>query len=85
MMGSRNPALRTTILRMYDAGASVEEIMTETGKSKQNITAIIVDSGRETAFDKPWKSLDTPAAMRWAVQWNRVRREILTKYGGAVY
>ena len=37
------------ILRMYDAGESLEDIMQATGKTKATIRTTILASGRETA------------------------------------
>ena len=70
------------ILRMYDAGESLEDIMQATGKTKATIRATILASGRETADFVGFKNRYNASAQAWGVKWNHARAMVLRKLGG---
>ena len=70
------------ILRMYDAGESLEDIMQATGKTKATIRTTILASGRETADFVVFKNRYNASAQAWGVKWNHARAMVLRKLGG---
>lgn len=70
------------ILRMYDAGESLEDIMQATGKTKSTIRTTILASGRETADFVGFKNRYNASAQAWGVKWNHARAMVLRKLGG---
>lgn len=70
------------ILRMYDAGESLEDIMQATGKTKTTIRTTILASGRETADFVGFKNRYNASARAWGVKWNHARAMVLRKLGG---
>ena len=70
------------ILRMYDAGESLEDIMQATGKTKATIRTTILASGRETADFVGFKNRYNASAQAWGVKWNHARAMVLRKLGG---
>ena len=70
------------ILRMYDAGESLEDIMQATGKTKATIRTTILASGRETADFVGFKNRYNASAQAWGVKWNYARAMVLRKLGG---
>ena len=70
------------ILRMYDAGESLEDIMQATGKTKATIRSAILASGRETADFVGFKNRYNASAQAWGVKWNHARAMVLRKLGG---
>lgn len=64
------------ILRMYDNGDSLDDIIKATGKTKGTIRMTIMASGRDTDFYQ-WKNLSSVPAKKWALQWNQARARIL--------
>ena len=70
------------ILRMYDAGESLEDIMQATGKTKATIRSTILASGRETADFVGFKNRYNASAQAWGVKWNHARAMVLRKLGG---
>ena len=70
------------ILRMYDAGESLEDIMQATGKKKATIRTTILASGRETADFVGFKNRYNASAQAWGVKWNHARAMVLRKLGG---
>ena len=69
------------ILRMYDAGESLEDIMQATGKTKTTIRTTILASGRETADFVGFKNRYNASAQAWGVKWNHARAMVLRKLG----
>ena len=69
------------ILRMYDAGESLEDIMQATGKTKATIRTTILASGRETADFVGFKNRYNASAQAWGVKWNHARAMVLRKLG----
>lgn len=69
------------ILRMYDAGESLEDIMQVTGKTKATIRTTILASGRETADFVGFKNRYNASAQAWGVKWNQARAMVLRKLG----
>ena len=69
------------ILRMYDAGESLEDIMQATGKTKSTIRTTILASGRETADFVGFKNRYNASAQAWGVKWNHARAMVLRKLG----
>ena len=69
------------ILRMYDAGESLEDIMQATGKTKATIRATILASGRETADFVGFKNRYNASAQAWGIKWNHARAMVLRKLG----
>ena len=69
------------ILRMYDAGESLEDIMQATGKTKATIRMTILASGRETADFVGFKNRYNASAQAWGVKWNQARAMVLRKLG----
>ena len=69
------------ILRMYDAGESLEDIMQATGKTKATIRSAILASGRETADFVGFKNRYNASAQAWGVKWNYARAMVLRKLG----
>ena len=70
------------ILRMYDAGESLEDIMQATGKTKATIRTTILASGREAADFVGFKNRYNASAQAWGVKWNHARAMVLRKLGG---
>lgn len=70
------------ILRMYDAGESLEDIMQATGKTKTTIRSTILASGREAADFVGFKNRYNASAQAWGVKWNHARAMVLRKLGG---
>lgn len=70
------------ILRMYDAGESLEDIMRATGKTKAIIRTVILASGRESADFVGFKNRYNASAQAWGIKWNHARAMVLRKLGG---
>jgi hypothetical protein len=70
------------ILRMYDAGESLEDIMQATGKTKATIRTTILTSGREAADFVGFKNRYNASAQAWGIKWNHARAMVLRKLGG---
>lgn len=74
-------ASTATVLRMYDAGESLEDIMQATGKTKATIRTTILTSGRETADFVGFKNRYNASAQAWGIKWNQARAMVLRKLG----
>ena len=70
------------ILRMFDAGESLVDIMQVTGKTKATIRTTILASGRETADFVGFKNRYNASAQAWGIKWNHARAMVLRKLGG---
>ena len=70
--------VRQMVLRMYDAGDSLDEIMDASGLGGSWIRQLILASGREVAF-RPYGQRDSPPAKEFAKNWKEVTGMVMRR------
>lgn len=69
---------RQMVLRMYDAGDSVDDIIAASGLGGSWIRQVILASGREVAF-RPYGKPDSPPAKEFAKNWKEVTGMVMRR------
>lgn len=70
--------VRQMVLRMYDAGDSLDEIQEASGLGRSWISQMIIASGRDVAF-RPYGKPDSKLAKEFAMNWIKVTRMVREK------
>lgn len=73
-------AARQLVIRMYDAGDSIDEIEAASELGRSYIAQLINASGRDVAF-RPYGRPDSPPAMEFAKKWEEVTAMVRRKLG----